>query len=53
MRVYAECDAFDVVHDHSSVVGAALATLAAGPPIVHTVHGAWLPAVADAYWVGR
>ncbi|MFA9428872.1 glycosyltransferase family 4 protein [Egicoccus sp. AB-alg2] len=31
---------FDVVHDHT-VTGAALAAVGEGPPVVHTLHGAW------------
>ena len=33
---------FDVVHDHSGVVGPALGALLDGmPPVVHTLHGPW------------
>jgi glycosyltransferase involved in cell wall biosynthesis len=33
---------FDVVHDHSGIVGAALGALLRGhPPVVHTLHGPW------------
>ncbi len=49
MRAYASRFAFDVIHDHSSIVGAALAAVAGGPPVVHTVHGAWEPHIAAAY----
>lgn len=31
---------FDLVHDHTPL-GASLASLAPGPPVVHTVHGPW------------
>jgi glycosyltransferase involved in cell wall biosynthesis len=35
-------DTFDVVHDHSGIVGPALGTLRRGsPPVVHTLHGVW------------
>jgi glycosyltransferase involved in cell wall biosynthesis len=35
-------DEFDVVHDHSGVVGPALGSLRRGrPPVVHTLHGPW------------
>ena len=35
-------DTFDVVHDHSGVVGPALGSLLRGrPPVVHTLHGPW------------
>jgi glycosyltransferase involved in cell wall biosynthesis len=33
---------FDVVHDHSGIVGPALGALLDGsPPVVHTLHGPW------------
>jgi glycosyltransferase involved in cell wall biosynthesis len=49
MRAYEARDEFDVIHDHSSIVGAALAAVADGPPVVHTMHGPWHPHVAAAY----
>jgi len=43
-----DCAEFDVVHDHSGVVGPAMGALVAAlvphaPPIVHTLHGPWTP----------
>lgn len=40
---YLEIDhAYDVVHDHSGIVGASLGGLCRGnPPVVHTLHGPW------------
>lgn len=32
---------FDVIHDHTGSVGPALGALVDGPPVVHTLHGAW------------
>lgn len=33
---------FDVIHDHSGIVGPALGALLGGrPPVVHTLHGPW------------
>ncbi len=33
---------FDVVHDHSGVIGPAMGALRGGsPPVVHTLHGPW------------
>ncbi len=33
---------FDVIHDHSGIVGPALGALLDGrPPVVHTLHGPW------------
>jgi glycosyltransferase involved in cell wall biosynthesis len=32
---------FDLIHDHSGVVGAAITSMWDGPPIVHTQHGPW------------
>ena len=35
-------DDFDVVHDHSGIVGPAMGALLRGsPPVVHTLHGPW------------
>jgi glycosyltransferase involved in cell wall biosynthesis len=35
-------DRFDVVHDHSGIIGPAMGALQHGrPPIVHTLHGPW------------
>src|SRR5262249_44067611 len=35
-------DGFDIVHDHTGIVGPALATMLRGtPPVVHTLHGPW------------
>src|SRR5262245_41144158 len=35
-------DDFDVVHDHSGVIGPAMGALRSGtPPVVHTLHGPW------------
>jgi len=49
MRAHAARDEFDVIHDHSSIVGAALAAVGGGPPVVHTLHGPWEPHIAAAY----
>jgi glycosyltransferase involved in cell wall biosynthesis len=49
MRAHAARDDFDVIHDHSSIVGAALAAVGGGPPVVHTMHGPWEPNIAAAY----
>jgi glycosyltransferase involved in cell wall biosynthesis len=39
---YTDASRFDVVHDHSGIVGPALAALVAPrPPVVHTLHGPW------------
>jgi glycosyltransferase involved in cell wall biosynthesis len=41
-EAYQDAGAFDVVHDHSGVVGPALGAMLGGkPPIVHTLHGPW------------
>jgi len=49
MRAHAARDEFDVIHDHSSILGAALAAVGGGPPVVHTMHGPWEPHIAAAY----
>lgn len=33
---------YDIIHDHTAAVGPALASLADGPPVVHTLHHPWL-----------
>jgi glycosyltransferase involved in cell wall biosynthesis len=39
---YLDAGRFDVVHDHSGIVGPALGALLGGrPPVVHTLHGPW------------
>jgi glycosyltransferase involved in cell wall biosynthesis len=39
---YLQAASFDVIHDHSGVVGPALGSLLGGrPPVVHTLHGPW------------
>lgn len=42
LEAYRHRDRFDVIHDHT-VLGAALASLVDGPPVVHSLHGAWTP----------
>lgn len=42
LSAYLDADRFDVIHDHSGLVGPALGALQAGqPPVVHTLHGPW------------
>jgi glycosyltransferase involved in cell wall biosynthesis len=42
LHAYLHASEFDVVHDHSGIVGPALGSLLGGkPPIVHTLHGPW------------
>jgi glycosyltransferase involved in cell wall biosynthesis len=42
LSTYLEVGDFDVVHDHSGVVGPVLGAMLGGkPPIVHTLHGPW------------
>lgn len=38
----------DLVHDHTPV-GVAVGAMLDGPPIVHTVHGAWTPTLCRLY----
>jgi glycosyltransferase involved in cell wall biosynthesis len=33
---------FDIIHDHTAAVGPAIASLTVGPPVVHTLHHAWV-----------
>ena len=42
LSAYLDAGRFDVVHDHSGIIGAAMGALLGGsPPIVHTLHGPW------------
>lgn len=45
---YQDRHGFDVIHDHT-VVGVGVGALLDGPPILHTVHGAWTPALCRLY----
>jgi glycosyltransferase involved in cell wall biosynthesis len=38
---YAQASNFDVIHDHSGVVGPAIGATITTPPVVHTLHGPW------------
>jgi glycosyltransferase involved in cell wall biosynthesis len=47
---YSHRHEFDVIHDHSGIIGAAIASMVDGPPVVHTLHGPWdPPEVAGCY----
>ncbi len=42
LAAYLHDDDFDVVHDHSGLIGPAFGALRGGPaPVVHTLHGPW------------
>jgi glycosyltransferase involved in cell wall biosynthesis len=42
LATYSQVQDFDVVHDHSGIIGPALGAMLGGdPPIVHTLHGPW------------
>ena len=42
LHAYLRAQEFDVVHDHSGIVGPALGAMLDGrPPVVHTLHGPW------------
>jgi len=39
---YLHADEFDLIHDHSGIIGACIGALHRGnPPVVHTLHGPW------------
>ncbi len=40
-RYLTERGDFDIIHDHSGIVGPALGALAPPAPVVHTLHGPW------------
>lgn len=42
LSAFLDADDFDLVHDHSGILGPALGALLGGsPPVVHTLHGPW------------
>ncbi len=45
---YRDRHRYDVIHDHT-VIGLGVGALLDGPPIVHTVHGAWTPELCRLY----
>jgi len=45
---YRDRDRYELIHDHT-VTGAAVGALLDGPPIVHTIHGAWTPELCRLY----
>jgi glycosyltransferase involved in cell wall biosynthesis len=42
LAAYRRRNDFDIIHDHTTAVGPALGAVAVGPPVVHTLHHAWL-----------
>jgi len=40
---------YDILHDHSGFVGAALGAVSSGPPVVHMLHGPWTPEARRLY----
>lgn len=48
LAAYRDRHSFDVVHDHTAV-GVGIGALLEGPPIVHTVHGAWTEGLQRLY----
>jgi glycosyltransferase involved in cell wall biosynthesis len=38
---YLHSDEFDVIHDHSGIIGPAIGAVRGAPPVVHTLHGPW------------
>jgi glycosyltransferase involved in cell wall biosynthesis len=50
VSAYLAAAEFDVVHDHSGVVGPAIGSILDGrPPVVHTLHGPWTEPVRRFY----
>jgi glycosyltransferase involved in cell wall biosynthesis len=45
---YEDRHRYDVIHDHT-VTGTGVGALVDGPPVVHTVHGAWTPEMCRLY----
>lgn len=40
---------FDLVHDHSGILGPAIGSFVDGPPVMHTLHGPWRADVSRLY----
>lgn len=40
---------FDLIHDHSGILGPAIGSFVDGPPVMHTLHGPWLAEVEGLY----
>jgi glycosyltransferase involved in cell wall biosynthesis len=38
---YLQTGDFDVIHDHSGIIGPAIGAVRGKPPVVHTLHGPW------------
>lgn len=49
LAAYRNRGQFDIIHDHSGIIGPALGSLLDGPPVAHTLHGPWEAAIADVY----
>jgi glycosyltransferase involved in cell wall biosynthesis len=49
LAAYADPGEVDLIHDHSGLIGPALGALVDGPPVVHTLHGAWSDATRRVY----
>lgn len=41
LAAYLQADEFDIIHDHSGIIGPALGAIRGTNPIVHTLHGPW------------
>lgn len=46
---YARIAEFDVVHDHSGIIGPVVGASIPNPPVVHTLHGPWTTFNRDFY----
>lgn len=50
LAAYTRRDRFDLIHDHSGVIGPTMAaSLSDGPRVVHTLHGPWTSANQHLY----
>lgn len=49
LAAYRNRGQFDIIHDHSGIIGPALGSFFDGPPVAHTLHGPWEAASADVY----
>lgn len=49
LRGYLARAEFDLIHDHSGIIGPAIGAAVGAPPVVHTLHGPWTPSSTMLY----
>ena len=49
VAAFDDVQGFDIIHDHSGLIGASMGAMVKGVQVVHTVHGSWEPHVVPVY----